>query len=95
MCGEEIFANICFYAYPESVGNIKVSLEKNEKELTMEFEDSGVMYNPLEKPDPDLTIPPKERKLGGLGIYMVKQMAKEMKYQRTNNMNVLSLKFDI
>ncbi len=95
MCGEEIFANICFYAYPFKVRNIAVSLEKYEKEVIMVFEDSGIMYNPLEKPDPDLTIPPKERKLGGLGIFMVKQMAKEVEYQRVKNKNILSLKFDV
>lgn len=96
MCGEEIFANICFHAYPNEVGNIKVSMEKNEKELIMMiFEDNGIVFNPLEKPDPDLTISPKERKLGGLGIFMVKKMANEVKYHRINNRNVLSLKFKI
>jgi sigma-B regulation protein RsbU (phosphoserine phosphatase) len=95
MCGEELFANICFYAYPNETGDLSVTLEKNDKLVTMVWEDSGVIYNPLQKPDPDLDIPPRERKLGGLGIFMVKQMANDIKYQRINNKNILTLVFEV
>ncbi len=95
MCGEEIYANICFYAYPYRTGNIKVTMDKTENELIMVFEDNGTAYNPLEKPDPDLTIPPKERPIGGLGIFMVKQMAKDIEYKRIDEKNILTIKFDI
>ena len=52
-----------------------VDLSKNDEVVTMEFRDEGLAYNPLEKPDPDITLPPEERPLGGLGIYMVKNLA--------------------
>ena len=92
MCSEEIFANITFYAYPKTNGKIDVSID-NADGITLKFEDEGVPYNSLEKPDPDITLPPEERPLGGLGIFMVKEMAKEITYERLNNRNILTLKF--
>ena len=52
-------------------------------------------YNPLAKPDPDITLPPEERPLGGLGVYMVKKMANNVSYIRKDNRNVLTLTFNI
>ena len=93
MCAEEIFANITFYAYPEKDGNIKVLIENEENKITLKFEDSGIEYNPLEKPDPDITLAPEERPLGGLGIFMVKKMAENVNYERKDNKNTLTLTF--
>ena len=93
MCAEEIYANISFYAYPEKAGNIEVTFTKLEDKINLEFVDEGISYNPLEKPDPDIDLPPEERPLGGLGIYMVKQMADEVSYKRENDKNVLNLIF--
>ena len=94
MCAEEIFANITFYAYPENKGNIKVLIEKTDKEIIMQFEDSGIAYNPLEKPDPDINMPLEQRPIGGLGIFMVKNMSKKVLYERFENKNILTLIFD-
>ncbi|MBO6087537.1 SpoIIE family protein phosphatase [bacterium] len=93
MCSEELFANITFYAYPESNGIINVSIDNSNDEITLKFEDEGIPYNPLEKPDPDINLPPEERPLGGLGIFMVKEMVKNIFYERIQNKNILTLKF--
>jgi len=95
MCAEEIFANVAFYAYPEKQGMIDVSLNKFDNNIIFEFKDEGIEYNPLEKPDPDITLPPEERPLGGLGIYMVKNLADKIYYKREDNKNVLTLIFCI
>ena len=95
MCAEEIFANITFYAYPASKGDIKVLIEKINNEIILKFEDSGIEYNPLKKPDPDITLPAEERPLGGLGIFMVKNIAKKVLYERIENKNILTLTFDV
>ena len=92
MISEEIFANITFYAYPQTNGIINVSIDNKDGEITLKFEDEGIPYNPLEKPDPDITLPPEERPLGGLGIFMVKEMAKDITYQRYENKNILIIK---
>jgi len=95
MCAEEIFANVAFYAYPEKQGLIDVSLNKLDNNIILEFKDEGIEYNPLEKPDPDVTLPPEERPIGGLGIYMVKNLSDEIYYKRENNNNILTLVFHI
>ena len=95
MCAEEIFANIVFYAYPEKSGMLEAILTKSDENITFEFIDEGIEYNPLEKPDPNIDLPPEERPLGGLGVYMVKNMADEVFYKRENGKNILTLVFKI
>ena len=95
MCAEEIFANVAFYAYPEKQGIIDVTLNKSGNNIVFEFKDEGIEYNPLEKPDPDITLPPEDRPIGGLGIYMVKNLVDEIYYKRESNNNVLTLIFKI
>ena len=95
MCAEEIYANITFYAYPQVTGTIEAELKKSDNNIIFEFKDEGIEYNPLEKPDPDITLPPEERQLGGLGIFMVKEMTDEIQYKRENNKNILTLVFKI
>lgn len=95
MCAEEIFANIVFYAYPEEKGLIEAELKKSDNNIVFEFKDEGVEYNPIEKPDPDINLPPEERPLGGLGIFMVKEMTDKISYKRENNKNILTLEFKI
>ena len=91
MCAEEIFANVSFYAYPDGVGDIEITIQQNDNDVLLRFTDSGFGYNPLEKPDPDITLPPEDREPGGLGIFMTKQMSKEIYYERKDNKNILTL----
>lgn len=93
MCGEEIFANITFYAYPEKDGTIEAELKNTGDSIVLEFRDNGTEYNPLTKPDPDINLPPEERPLGGLGIFMTKKMTDNISYKRENNKNILTLIF--
>ena len=96
MCGEEIFANIAFYAYPEGVnGTIETQLKLSNENLILEFKDSGIEYNPLERPDPDINLPPEERPIGGLGIFMTKKMTDDISYKREDNINILTLIFKL
>ena len=95
MCAEEIFTNVAFYAYPDKKGIIDVILKKSDNNIVFEFKDEGTEYNPLEKPDPDITLPPEEREPGGLGIYMVKNLSNEIYYKRENDKNILTLIFNI
>ncbi|MBR6126406.1 SpoIIE family protein phosphatase [bacterium] len=94
MCGEEIFANITFYAYPDKNGVVIAELRNTDSTITLEFKDEGVEYNPLEKPDPDITQPPEERPIGGLGIFMVKKIANLVHYKRENEKNILTMVFE-
>lgn len=88
---EEIFANISKYAYSDNKGTIDISYEisENPKQLRVIIKDNGKDFDPLAKEDPNLNSSVQERKIGGLGIYIVKNMVNDIKYQRINGENVL------
>ena len=95
ICVEEIFANILHYAYPENTGTFEVELNKTDENIIIEFRDEGIEFNPLEKQDPDLHLPPEKKALGGLGIFLTKKMTDNIIYKRENNKNILTLIFKI
>ena len=88
---DEIFGNICHYAYKDSVGAVTVRVESvnTPKAVFLTFTDNGIPYNPLDTEDPDITLSSEERKIGGLGIYLVKKNMDEMKYEYVNQQNRL------
>lgn len=99
---EEIFVNIAHYAYAKTDANGKqipdtgsgpmtLSLETDQENVYMTFEDEGVYYNPLEKEDPDVSLSAEERKIGGLGIFMVKKSMDDVIYKREGEKNILTL----
>ena len=61
-------------------------------DVCIEFEDGGKPYNPLGNDDPDTTAGAKERKIGGLGIFMVKKIMDAVEYRREGNKNILTIK---
>ncbi len=90
---EEIFVNIAHYAYHPNTGKatIKAAFDENRRVVSFTFIDSGKPFNPLEKKDPDITQKLEERKIGGLGIYMVKKSMDNVMYEYRNGMNVLTI----
>ena len=88
---EEIFMNITLYAYKPARGNVTILIFTGE-EIVILFEDTGRHYNPLEQAAPDLDKPLMERKIGGLGIFMVKKLMDEVMYSYLDNKNVLTIK---
>ena len=95
LCAEEIYTNIISYAYSDGFGDIEANFEKQDRQIILTFKDSGIQYNPLEKPDPDITLPSEKRSQGGLGIFMVKNSANETNYEYSGNKNILTLKFNL
>jgi anti-sigma regulatory factor (Ser/Thr protein kinase) len=91
---EEIFVNIATYAYPSEGGQavIEIETDKDGKIVKITFEDQGVPYNPLENEDPDITLPAEERPIGGLGIFMVKNIMDEVSYEYADGKNRLTIK---
>ena len=92
LISEEIYTNIFSYAYPENNGDVEVTLTKENNVLTLVFKDNGIPYNPLERPDPDVTLPPESREQGGLGIFIVKSSVDEISYEYQDNSNILTMK---
>lgn len=88
---EEIFVNIAHYAYEPETGGTVVRIDIGD-EVVVEFEDGGKPYNPLEKDDPDITAGLEERPIGGLGIFMVKNVMDAVEYRHKDNKNILVIK---
>ena len=91
---DEILTNISLHAYAPGSGNIDIdySLEEDRRLFTIIITDEGVAFDPLAKEDPDVSLSEKERPIGGLGIYIVKNVMDEVTYSRVGNKNVLTLK---
>jgi anti-sigma regulatory factor (Ser/Thr protein kinase) len=91
LVNEEIFINIASYAYPIASGEVAVRIGKKGNLLALQYEDAGIPFNPLEMPPPEINVPLEERKIGGLGIFLVRKMMDDVKYERVNNKNKLTL----
>lgn len=91
---EEIFVNIAHYAYKTGIGKAVVRVEINDDPatVTITFMDHGVEYNPLEREDPDITLSAEERDIGGLGIFMTKNLMDDVTYEHNEGKNILKLK---
>ncbi len=89
---DEIITNIVSYAYNDKAEHkILVRLFFLEDGLKIQIEDEGIAFNPMERPEPDITKSVMERQIGGLGIHMVRKLVDELKYKRENNKNILTL----
>jgi anti-sigma regulatory factor (Ser/Thr protein kinase) len=89
---EELFTNIVSYAYRDSKEHwIHVTISCGDGRLSICIEDDGIPFNPITAGKPDLDGPVEDRKVGGLGIHLCKEMMNNMQYRRKNNRNILTL----
>ena len=86
---DEIYSNIVNYS---KATLSKISLNKDENTLILNFQDNGTPYHPLDAEEPDVTLSAKDRKIGGIGIYLVKNTAKEVTYSHKEGLNTLTVK---
>ena len=95
LAAEEVFSNIVKYSYncpnaPISEGPFDVTIGINvEDDIELKFEDSGIPFNPLEQAPPCLDESIEDRKIGGLGVFMVKKLMDKVEYTRSGNKNIL------
>lgn len=88
---EEMFVNVAHYAYPGGSGEVRYSIEQDGNAVIFRLIDSGIPFDPLARPDPDTTLSAKERKIGGLGIFIMKKNMDEVHYERRNDENILTM----
>lgn len=88
---EEIFVNIVHYAYQPALGFALVRTASGDSEIRIDFEDTGKPYNPLDKADPDITGAVEDRLVGGLGIFLVKNIMDKVEYRFEGSRNLLSI----
>ncbi len=85
---DEIYSNICYHGNADFA---VVRCRLDEKEICLEFEDDGKAFDPSRLAEPDVNAPIVNRKEGGLGIYIVKNLADSMEYSRKDNRNLLTI----
>ena len=90
---EEIFINIASYAYSPGEGpvTVRVTVEDDPIRVILTFVDKGKPFDPFAKEDADVTLPPEERKIGGLGIFLVKKTMDSVKYEYKDGQNILTV----
>ena len=90
---EEIFLNVASYSIPQSAAGITVDVSLNyvAGEVTLTISDDGAEFNPLLNDAPDLDIPLEDRAVGGVGIYLVREMMDNVVYHRHGNQNCLAM----
>ena len=90
---EEVFVNVARYAYPDSEGDmtLHIGFDEQTRNVTFIMSDKGVPFDPLKKPDPDITLSAEEREIGGLGIFITKKTMDTVTYAYENGKNILTM----
>jgi serine/threonine-protein kinase RsbW len=88
---EEAITNIIVHGYPPGQGDITITCRAAPKNIEVRIEDSAAPFNPLSLPDPDLSGEVEDRKIGGLGVFLIRQVMDGISYRRENGKNILTL----
>lgn len=88
LCVEEVEENILDYS---GTTWVEVSVDAATDQLKVTFKDGGIEFDPLDSPEPDITSPVEERKIGGLGIFLCKQMMDSLDYHYENGSNIFTM----
>ncbi|WP_028321174.1 ATP-binding protein [Desulfatiglans anilini] len=92
LAADEILTNIISYAYRGTSGDITVTCGTDEEgRFVVETADAGEPFNPLLADMPDVSASLEQREIGGLGLFLVKKMVDETRYERRNARNILRL----
>lgn len=90
---EEAVSNVILYAYgKEEQKEISLVAQSCDNNLVFVLTDSGTEFDPTKVPDADITLSAEEREIGGLGIFLIRQIMKTVEYQRIDGKNVLTMR---
>ncbi len=91
---DELFGNIAHYAYDPDTGpaTVRVEVEDDPMTVLITFIDHGKPYDPLAAADPDTTLSAEARKIGGLGVFLVKKTMDDISYEYRNGQNILHIR---
>lgn len=88
---EEVITNIILHGYEKKGGEIHLSCHFEDSRIRIRVADSAPQFDPLSIPEPELEGDIDERRIGGLGIYLVRQVMDTLSYRYENNRNILTL----
>ena len=90
---EEVFVNVANYAYGDGEGDVSLAIgfDEETREVTFRMTDKGTPFDPLQNPDPDITLSAEDREIGGLGIFITKKTMDSITYSYENGKNILTM----
>jgi serine/threonine-protein kinase RsbW len=89
---EEIFMNIVMHgSQPGDTLVVEVSLNRGAESVAMTVEDDGPEFDPLSLPPPDVTASLADRRVGGLGVFLVRKIMDSVSYARIGGRNQLRM----
>jgi anti-sigma regulatory factor (Ser/Thr protein kinase) len=92
ICLDELFTNIVSYGFEDDLEHIiQVTMNLDNQVLTLSIEDDGIPFNPLEKKNPEVPANLIDVRIGGLGIHIVKKLMDDIRYQRKQGKNKLTM----
>ena len=93
---DEAVINVMVHGYDDaSDHDINVSLSLDSGVLAIHIDDDGVAYNPLDAPPPRFDLPIEQRRIGGLGVHIMKTLAKSVEYRRQDGRNNLDIEIGV
>ena len=93
ICLDELFTNIVSYGFEDDLEHIvRFAINLDDRVLTLNIEDDGLPFNPLEKKEPETPPDLIDVRIGGLGIHIVRKLMDAISYKRECNKNKLTMK---
>lgn len=87
---EELASNVIRHGFGEEGHEFEISVSSEPETVTIEVVDAAPAYNPItDTPEPDLDATLEDRQIGGLGVFLVRDVADEMSYRREDGKNRL------
>lgn len=94
LVAEEALVNVFVHGYAQDPGQVEVRcLDSDDTALTIEVRDTGVSFNPLSLADPDMQPDLASRKIGGMGVFLIRKMTEGVDYRREGDSNILTMTF--
>lgn len=92
LSADEAVTNVISYAYPEgAAGMVRLILERNGNEVSLIIEDQGRPFDEAKVAEPDLDAPLLDRKIGGLGVFLMHKMMDRVERTRAGDLNRLKM----
>jgi anti-sigma regulatory factor (Ser/Thr protein kinase) len=89
---DEVVTNVINYAYPDGNEHVfALKINKEGEHIAIKLIDNGIPFDPLVRADPDVDSSIEERQIGGLGIFIVKQLSEVVEYSRIDDQNQLNI----